>query len=104
VADYTVRSAKHATFTPGEEDRVSFIGLGNGDKIEVTNRSGDGEVFYTIDGTTAAEVAGDDSFVLVAAVGASRPHAVNVIGDANEFRIHLISATAVDYTVTRLGS
>jgi hypothetical protein len=72
-------------------------GWSRGDRVEVCNRDGVAEIFFTVDGSTPS-VGGDNTFLVPATVGALTVDA-NVDGPVP---IKLISVGTPKYTVTVL--
>ena len=69
MASYTVARAKHATLTAATVETITFsVDVVS---VEVVNRDGTAEIYFTIDGTTPVAGA-DDTEVVPAAVGAAQ--------------------------------
>jgi len=96
MADYTVTLSKHATLIATTVDSVTITEK-RFDAVEVTNRDGAAEIYYTIDGSTPA-VGADNTWVLPAAVS-SRVH--DAAGDGN-VKVELISAGTPKYSVSKV--
>lgn len=94
MATYNGVYTKHAQLAPSTVDTVTL----NADykAVEVVNRSGDFEIFFTVDGP-APTVAGDDTHVLPAAISGLTVNAGLSQGDPTF--VKLISAGAAQYTV-----
>jgi hypothetical protein len=93
MATYTGRIV-HATLTPNTVDTITF----DADYafVEILNRDGNGEIYATIDTTTAPTVSGVSCDVLPAAIGSIT---LSAPGYGNPTSVQLISAAAVAYTV-----
>jgi hypothetical protein len=90
MANYTTTANRiHKTLAANTEDVVTF-GPDFRD-IEVVNRNGLGELYFTVDNTPAT-VAGDNTYCVPGAGWMNVP-----IGDSNIIR--LISSVAVSYSV-----
>jgi hypothetical protein len=86
---------RHGTLVAATVTTVTFSADADTiDTVEVINRSGSAEIFFTVDGTTPT-VAGNDCEILPAAVGAVE---VGVPGRASTV-VKLISAGAPTYSV-----
>lgn len=96
MASYTVVVAKHATLTANTVDTVNLPAAAT--VVEVLNRDGTAEIYFTIDGNDPA-VAGDDTNVLPAAMGSlevGSPLAAQTV-------VKLISSGTPKYTVRVLS-
>lgn len=97
MSDYAVSRSAHETLAADAVDNVTISKPG--DEVEVTNRDGSAELYFTIDGTDPT-VGGDDTFVLPAAI-CSR--IVSQDQDASPVRVvKLISSGTPAYSVEAL--
>lgn len=90
---YTVETSKHATLAAaGTAETVNFSD--NVQSVEVVNRTGTADIYFTIDGSTPT-VGGDNTYVVPAALGAAQR-----IGSApGTDVVKLISASTQAYSV-----
>jgi hypothetical protein len=65
--------------------------------VEIINRNGTAEIFFTLDGTTNPTVAGADCYIIPGAI-TSRIRA-NPLGSRNTTVVKLISSGTPNYTV-----
>lgn len=96
MATYTIDGdevAVHETLAMNTVDTVEFDVADR--EIEVLNRVGTDEIYFTIDGTTPT-VGGENCYVLPAAMGS-----LKVPVRASTTVVKLISASACEYSVTR---
>lgn len=96
MANYTVTVSKHATLAAATVDSVT-VGESRFDAIEVSNRDGAAEIYFTVDGSTPT-VGGDDTWALPAAV-CSR--VIAAPGDGAEV-VKLISSGTPKYSVQKV--
>ncbi len=93
MATYSGAWIKHAQLAAATVDTVTLSA--DYAEVEVVNRTGDAEIFFTVDGATPA-VAGNDTHVLPAAIGGVT---VNPNADGGNTVVKLISAGTPKYTV-----
>ena len=86
--------SEHNTLTASTVATVT-LDSGSYDTVLVTNRSGSNPLYVTVDGSVPT-VAGDDTFVVPAAAGASKAFGWESTGAVT---VKIISAGAEDYSV-----
>ena len=94
MATVTKHRAYHAALTAASVDTVTLDHVTA--KVEIINRSGTAEIYYTLDGT-APTVAGDDCYVVPAAI--SSAVRANPQVDQNQLVVKLISSGTPTYSV-----
>jgi hypothetical protein len=80
--------------TPNVVDTITFGE--NYNAVEVLNRNGAGELYFTVDGTLVPTVGGSSNHVLPAAVSAMT---VNAGGTVGPTIVRVISSAAATYSV-----
>lgn len=97
MATHAVTRSASGTLTANTVDTVTLSD--NASRIQVTNRSGASEIYFSIDGTTPT-VGGDDTFILPAAIG-SRVVSSDDVG-VDITTVKLISTGTPTYSVEAL--
>lgn len=95
MASYTATISKHATLVAATVDTVTLPGAVN--SVEVLNRDGVAEIYFTVDGTTPT-VGGDDTQVLPATIGGIEVDTSQGVADTGTV-VKLISSGTPKYTV-----
>jgi hypothetical protein len=91
-------NAKRAYHSALVASAVDTITLNQGfEFVEIINRTGAAEIYYTLDGTTAPTVGGADCYVIPAAI-TSRIRA-NPLGSRNTTVVKVTSSGTPNYTV-----
>lgn len=94
MATYSDVWIKHGQLTAATVDTVNLDG--DYSEVEVINRDGAAEIFFTVDGG-APVVAGDDNHILPAAISGVTVNASKETGDPTV--VKLISSGTPKYTV-----
>lgn len=89
-------TARHGTLVASTVTTVTLPS--NVTQLEVLNRSGSAEIYFTVDGSTSPTVGGNDCYVLPASIGAT---IVSSQDTANTV-VRLISSGTPTYSVTEL--
>jgi hypothetical protein len=94
MATATVRRAYHGALTASAVDTITLSRAF--EFVEIVNRSGTAEIFYTLDGSTPT-VGGAECYIVPGAiVGSVR---ANPQGDQNTVVVNLISSGTPNYSV-----
>lgn len=91
MASFTVSGAKHATLTAGTVDTVTLTG-GWG-RVEVLNRTGTADIYFTTDGSTPSggcdncQIVPSGSSLNVPTSDAGGTEVVNLVGNGNGYSV-----------------
>ena len=96
MASYSHAKSVHKTLVAATVDDVTLTGRGG--RVEIMNRTGTAEIYFTLDGT-APTVKGDGTDVIPASVGASVILDASLAADSGSEVIKLISSGTPEYSV-----